>query len=356
MWQELIDTFASQNQKRKRIVQLQNQRELDFNVTEITRSETLNLLPNVSVSCMALGPGQVMWVPRRGDAVVDPVRAAKSATFQKTIVFVPPVRGELVRQWSTDGPLTGMVALAGQVFVLRSMGVQVQTLDGTFIREWGSHGIGPGQFNHPEGLAVHGAEVIVCDTWNYRLQVFKLDGTFLRQWGEQGKGRGMFLRPDGVVVHGSEVFVSDSLNNLVQVFTLSGSFLRQWGQKGRRRRGGAWPGNIAIRGEEIFLCDLWTFTIQVFGFDGTFLRQWGSYGNGPAQFNHPYTLALRGDQAIVANFGKHQLQVFGLDGAFLETLGDLPSESTDQIYNSRYMCVLGEEIFVGGSHGVLVFV
>ena len=46
-------------------------------------------------------------------------------------------------------------------------------LDGTFVRQWGSEGAGPGQFSRPAGVAVVGDEVIVGDAGNHRVQVFK---------------------------------------------------------------------------------------------------------------------------------------------------------------------------------------
>ena len=44
---------------------------------------------------------------------------------------------------------------------------------GTFVREWGSHGDGPGQFNVSVGMAIsEEGELWVCDQGNFRLQCF----------------------------------------------------------------------------------------------------------------------------------------------------------------------------------------
>ena len=59
--------------------------------------------------------------------------------------------------------------------------MQVFGLDGTFVRQWGGRGAGPGQFNVPRGVAVVGDAVIVCDAGNHRVQVFGRDGDFVRQ-------------------------------------------------------------------------------------------------------------------------------------------------------------------------------
>jgi DNA-binding beta-propeller fold protein YncE len=356
MWQQLIDIFASQNRKRKRVIHLQELQELEIFVTETRCTETVTLQPNVNTTCAVLGPGQLMWVPALGEALLESQRVTQTTTFLKTIPFLPPLRGDLVRQW---GPWVshfgGMGAMEGKLFVLRRSSVHVYHLDGTFLRKWGSFGSEPGQFNRPQGLVVHGTEVIICDTWNHRLQVFSLDGSFLRQWGSSGTVSGMFRHPDGVVAHENKIYVSDSLNNRVQVFTIGGSFLFQWMIDGRNNAGSIWPTCMAIRGDEILICTSGKLAIQVFRLDGKLLRTWGSYGDGPGQFKNPFTMVLRGDKVIVAEFGKHQLQVFGLQGALLDSWSYLPPMYADFQDNSRYMCVLGAEIFVSGDNGVQVF-
>ena len=91
--------------------------------------------------------------------------------------------------------------------------------DGTFLRQWGGRGAGPGQFSHPFDVAVKGNEVLVADGLiNHRVQVFGLDGTFVLQWGGKGVGPGHVKQACGVAVVGGEVVVCDLLNHRVQVF------------------------------------------------------------------------------------------------------------------------------------------
>ena len=85
------------------------------------------------------------------------------------------------------------------------------------MRQWGEEGAGSGQFNQPCGVAVVEGEVIVCDTFNHRMQVFGWDGTFLRQWGVEGAGPGQFSGPSGVAVKRNV-----AASNRVQVFGLDG--------------------------------------------------------------------------------------------------------------------------------------
>ena len=59
---------------------------------------------------------------------------------------------------------------------------------GERVRQWGSHGPGPGQFNQPHGIAIDDRGVIyVADRNNARLQRFDLDGKYLGEWTHLGK-------------------------------------------------------------------------------------------------------------------------------------------------------------------------
>ncbi|MBI4719753.1 MAG: 6-bladed beta-propeller, partial [Chitinivibrionia bacterium] len=60
--------------------------------------------------------------------------------------------------------------------------VQVFTKGGQYLRQWGTSGTAPGQFQFPFGIAVDGnGRVYVADSHNDRVQVFSGLGTFLRQ-------------------------------------------------------------------------------------------------------------------------------------------------------------------------------
>ena len=53
-----------------------------------------------------------------------------------------------------------------------------------FILQWGSIGIGEGEFSGPHGIEV--------DTGNHRVQKFTSEGVFLITWGSFGAGPGDF--------------------------------------------------------------------------------------------------------------------------------------------------------------------
>jgi len=77
--------------------------------------------------------------------------------------------------------------------------------DGTFIKQWGNHGNGPGQFEMPHSLAFDSrGRLFVADRGNNRIQIFDQDGKFLDQWAQ-------FSRPSGIFIDKNDVlYVADS--------------------------------------------------------------------------------------------------------------------------------------------------
>jgi DNA-binding beta-propeller fold protein YncE len=64
--------------------------------------------------------------------------------------------------------------------------------DGKRLREWGSAGTGPGQFNQPHGIAIDEQGIVyVADRHNGRIQRFDLRGKFLGEWNQLGMVTGV---------------------------------------------------------------------------------------------------------------------------------------------------------------------
>lgn len=95
-----------------------------------------------------------------------------------------------------------------------------QTLDSQGFPEEGST---PGALDQPCGVAVHGGEVFVADTWNHRISVFSLhDGSFRRCFGERGRQPGQFIYPADVEVKKGCLFVTESRGKRFQALSLEG--------------------------------------------------------------------------------------------------------------------------------------
>jgi streptogramin lyase len=90
-------------------------------------------------------------------------------------------------------------AASGHVFVADGYAnarVIEFTADGQRVREWGTAGTGPGQFNLPHSIQIDAAGVVyVADRENGRVQRFDQSGRFLGEWTGFGKTFG--LKADG---------------------------------------------------------------------------------------------------------------------------------------------------------------
>ena len=164
---------------------------------------------------------------------------------------------------------TGLAVDAAHVYVADTEldAILVFDLAGTPLRQIGSRGTAPGQFNSPTHVAVDGAgNVYVTDALNFRIQVFDAEGRFLRAIGGPGDGPGRFSRPKGVAVDAAgRIYVVDALFDNVQLFDAEGRLLLHWGKAGRAA-GEFWlPGGIAVDDRVgIAVADAYNRRVQVF--------------------------------------------------------------------------------------------
>ncbi len=120
-----------------------------------------------------------------------------------------------------------------QVFKLSAAGKVLMTLG-----KEGVAGNGPDTFDQPSGIAVSpNGDVFVTDGHgkNDRVVKFSKDGRFIKTWGHHGAGPGEFDQPHDISIGGSQghVFVADRSNSRVQIFDQDGNFIAAWRQFGR---------------------------------------------------------------------------------------------------------------------------
>lgn len=116
-----------------------------------------------------------------------------------------------------NGPTDVVVARNGDIFISdghdpESNGRVVKfSKDGKFIKAWGKHGSGPGEFITPHSIAMDSkGRIFVADRGNSRIQIFDQEGRFLDQWKQFG-------RPSGVYVDKKDnIYVADSQSNAKQ--------------------------------------------------------------------------------------------------------------------------------------------
>ncbi|MBV9506783.1 MAG: 6-bladed beta-propeller [Acidobacteriia bacterium] len=77
--------------------------------------------------------------------------------------------------------------------------------NGKFIKSWGKHGSGPGEFNAPHTIAIDSqGRLFVGDRNNNRIEIFDQDGRYLDQWKQFGRPSGIFITKDDTI------YVADS--------------------------------------------------------------------------------------------------------------------------------------------------
>lgn len=166
--------------------------------------------------------------PTRIEVGPDSALYVLDAERARIAVFTP--RGQFLRAWGTPGiepgqisrPLGLAVAPDGDVYISDAeQRVQRFSSRGEFILGWGVRGTEAGAFNGPADLCVDSmGRVLVCDTYNFRVQAFDPTGTFLGMWGASGAGneplwypRAIMALPDGGCVVAS--------GNTLSVFTIN---------------------------------------------------------------------------------------------------------------------------------------
>jgi sugar lactone lactonase YvrE len=130
--------------------------------------------------------------------------------------------GELLMSLGTPGvagdgpnefnrPSAVYVAPNGDIFVGDGHGGNTNarvvkfSADGTFIKEFGRRGTGPGEFESPHSLAMDSqGRLFVGDRGNARIQIFDQDGNYLDEYTQFG-------RPSGIYIDANDIlYVADS--------------------------------------------------------------------------------------------------------------------------------------------------
>ena len=199
----------------------------------------------------------------------------------------------------------GMTVADGLVYVAdeNSHRVYTFTTDGEFVRTYGD--AGSTTFNRPNSVALlPGGDLLVVDTWNYRIQRIDADDNMVMNWGTAGEfgfdapvdpTDGFWGPRDVVVDSENRVYIADTGNKRVRVYALEGAEAVHQFDIGN---GGSGPGELdEPSGLEIhpdgrlFIADTWNRRIAVFDADGQHITNFRVRGWYNTTFNRPY-LAL----------------------------------------------------------------
>jgi hypothetical protein len=203
-------------------------------------------------------------------------------------------------------PLGLAVGLDGNVYVTdASDHVTVVSPAGKVLRRWGKTGSGPGEFTFADSIEPQNlfapiavsadGKVYVADRGNNRVEVFSSSGKFIRQFGSHGFGSGQFLAIWGLAVDlAGNVYVTDGQQGTISKFSPAGHF--EWSFGGTTAtnpslRGGFALANVDAHGRvvagangvpgvnagdhRIVYLDSGGHKVDAFGIGGYFRNYWG---------------------------------------------------------------------------------
>jgi DNA-binding beta-propeller fold protein YncE len=301
--------------------------------------------------------------------------------------------GAYLRQFGTLGSDNGnlkspwgvAVDALGNIYVADKGNSRIQkfTNSGTYVTAWGVNS-SDGAFNEVMGIALDSsANVYITngDSANgYRVQEFSSDGAFLRQWGTSGIGNGQFEYPQSLTVVGSYLYVADSVNNRIQKFSLEGSYVTQWScidvsdiaadstgniyglslqEVSKFTDTGAFlsctdssgvtltlqePKSIAVHGDRVYIGDVGR--VIVYNLAGKYITQWGSaLGDGPGRFDDVLGIAIDSSGYVYTLDGS-KVQKFDSNGNYILQWGSKGSGDGQFNAASAITCY-GNNVFVG---------
>jgi len=209
------------------------------------------------------------------------------------------------------------------LYVVDRDGNRIQIFDknGTFINKWGSKGTGDGEFTIPYSVDVDSqGNVWVADRGNHRVQKFDTNGTFVKSWGALGKGDGQFDLPVSIIMDSKgDLIVNERENNRIQKFDKDGNLLLKFGSTGTDDGQFSEIEHMATdKFDNIFVNDPQSGKtgsgeprVQKFDSNGNFITKWGSYGKGDGQFVDPEHLAIDSEGNVyVSDRSSNNIQVF----------------------------------------------
>jgi hypothetical protein len=266
---------------------------------------------------LALSPDETQLLVADRDNARVVVADAADGRWRRTLQG--PI-GTLVQpQGVSIVPRTGQVLVSdwGRHRVVVFAGVDNDTV----VRTLGDGGgRGPRHLDRPtdvavldEGDAADRPVAVVADTCNHRLSLFCVDdNTLLRNMGSFGAAPGQFNTPAAVSVVSSRLsrsgeawlVVADSLNRRVQVLTLLGRVVRvlEAGDSVERLSDRLVGVTVCVATGEVLVSDLTNQCVVVWWLGGTcecrVLRGTGEKGPQNGQFNRPRGLVTMSNGAL----------------------------------------------------------
>jgi ABC-type Fe3+ transport system permease subunit/DNA-binding beta-propeller fold protein YncE len=192
------------------------------------------------------------------------------------------------------------------------------------VREFGSFGMGDGQFIYPTDVAFARSEagaaprptfsVYVSEYGgNDRVSIYTPEGAFVRSFGRPGPGPGEFSRPEAMRVDSRRqvLYVADACNHRVARYTLDGRLLGYFGTVGQGPGELRYPYGLALLADgTLAVGEYGNNRVQLFSPEGRSLKCLGRAGRAPGQLAYPWGVAAAADGKVyVVDAGNNRVQV-----------------------------------------------
>jgi len=257
-------------------------------------------------------------IDRENNIIVCDTDNRRIQMFDEEGRFLRSERFEGVKKGEDESIIAASVDLDGNIVMFGVDSHQIIIFDPIsrqIIRRFGGkRGSEDGQFNWPQSLCVdHLNRIIVCDTFNHRIQIFDHKGKHLLSFGSEGPEDGQFKQPHGFTVdHLNKIIVCDSNNHRIQMFDEEGNHLLSFGSEGSEDGQFYQPTRVAVDHHNSILISEWgNNRIQVFDPQGKWIHSFGSFGEGNGQFNRPQGITVDHlNRIITTDVDNRRVQIF----------------------------------------------
>ena len=159
-------------------------------------------------------------------------------------------------------------------------------------------------------MAVVGDEVMVTERSKNVVMVYTKDLKYVRQFGSHGDGPGQFKAILGVCSSETgNIFVSCCARGCVHVFNHGGEFLHSFGQGEGVKLSG--PIGVGVFGQYVHVTEIKGHCVSVFTTEGVYVTSFGKRGSGEGDFNAPRGICVDKDGFVfVCDHNNHRVQVF----------------------------------------------
>ena len=281
-------------------------------------------------------------VDPQGFLYINEVFGTAFRTFKVAVDDTNHTATEVLRfGTSGQGPglsrhITGVaVAADGRVFTADTSQSIVHSYapDGTWLRDIGQRGSGPGQFKGDmRGLSVddNAGLLYVADSQEGQIEVFTLDGAPVRTFGALGTAPGQFsdgareiaVTPDG------HLWAADYGDSRLEEFRADGTWVRAAPQQPAEAdaAGTSQPRDVAVDPAtgDILVADPWNQRYQRFSSDGTLIGVWGRRGSFPPYgANYPRSVGVdpaSGNVWLVNYENAPFTEIYARDGSYVSDL------------------------------------